>query len=116
MFVHRELSGFDDVAQYLYLLRRAIAQGGEKFFHNGVPTHLCVVKEKIIGANIQGSGDGYENRKTQLGVACFNVAHVGGGNADLLCQVLLRQLMCFSEFPYSLPNFVIIQEIHRPCD
>ena len=55
--------------------------------------------------------DQYKHGQAQFGVPSFNVAHMGGGDAHLLCQFLLGKSVCLADFAYLLPYLVVIHQI-----
>lgn len=112
MRVHRAFGGFDNIPQHLELLGRAILQQ-EKQVLEGL-AGLMAAKKQVICPGMQRGGQRRQRRQAQLGVARFDMAHVGGRDADFLRQFLLGELVLLAQLPDSLADFIVIQLLFQP--
>ena len=111
MLIHWYFCGLYHIGNDLGFLCGAAFQHGSDLVKGGAGGGGGGSVQQIISADFQSGGDIHEHGQAQFGVACFDVAHVGGGDVDLLRQFLLWQSVCLADFAYLLADLVVIHQI-----
>ena len=89
MLVYGAFRSLYHIGNNLGFLCGTAFQNGGDFIKGGAGGCGGWIIQQVIGSHFQSIGDIHEHGQAQLGIACFNVAHVGGGDVDLLRQFLL---------------------------
>ena len=111
MLVYGAFRSLYQIGNNLCFLCGTVFQNGGDFIKGGAGGCGGWIIQQVIGSHFQGTRDIHENGQAQFGVPGFNVAHMGGGDAHLLCQFLLGKPVCLADFAYLLPYLVVIHQI-----
>ena len=82
MLVYGAFRGLYDIGNNLSLLCGTAFQNGGDFIKRGAGGCGGWIIQQVIGSHFQGTRDIHENGQAQFGIPGFNVAHMGGGDAN----------------------------------
>ena len=100
--------------QDLQLPEVAALQQAQDVLLRLLPPHRGGALEQLVRRDLQHLRQPDEDRQAQLGIGVFNVAHVNGGDAHLLRQLILGEAPGLPDLPDALSDSVVIDHSVHP--